>query len=98
MPDAPVPGEPANPAPSPAPGPSGVIVKNGKSESEIDLERQLEEERAGRRTAEFKAAEEERKRQEAEDRLNAPRPPRREKRPRIGGVISFDPDEEGTDE
>ncbi len=89
---------PAAPAPGPAPGPAAVIVKGGKTETEINLERELEQERAGRRTAEFKAAEEERKRQEAEDRLNAPRPPRREKRGRLGGVISFEPDEEGNDE
>ena len=84
---------PPAPAPSPAPGPSAVIVSQGKTEAEIDLERQLAEEREGRRTAEFKAAEEERKRQEAEDRLLLhPKPARRPKR--VGCIIRFEDDEE----
>ena len=95
--ESPGPVTPPAPAPSPAPGPSAVIVKQGKTEAEIDLERQLAEEREGRRTAEFKAAEEERKRQEAEDRLLLhPKPDRRPKR--VGCIIRFTDDEEDGDD
>jgi len=85
---------PADPPPA-APAPAAIIVKQGKTETEIDLERQLAEEREGRRTAEFRAAEEERKRQEAEDRLLLhPKGPRKPKK--VGCIIRFD--EEDGDE
>jgi len=89
---------PPTPPPPAAPAPAALIVQQGKTEAEIDLERQLAVEREGRRTAEFKAAEEERKRQEAEDRLlMQPKAPRKPKQ-RVGCIIRFNDDEEDGDE